>query len=310
MCCISVVIPLYNKKNQILKAIESVLRQSFQDFEIIIVNDGSTDGSGQVVSSLSDNRLRLIEQPNRGVSAARNTGIDRASGDFITFLDADDEWDSEYLQTQIDLTQKYPECDIFVTNYQFRYNSGKTQPTILRDISFGGEDGVLENYFKVASCSHPPITSITILARRECWMNTGRFPLNIRSGEDLLTWAKLVSNYKMAFSKKVCATYNLGDGYEFSKLPPRRQDMNDPVGRELKQIHKAHPDIPGFKKYISHWHKMRASVALRYGERVETIKESFKSLAYNPLNFKVVPFIGLALLPHSLCNAIIRKVRN
>ena len=103
---ISVVIPLYNKEKQVAHTLQSVLRQTFQDFEIVIVDDGSTDHSVEEVEKVRDTRIRLVHQQNAGVSAARNRGISEAKYDLIAFLDADDEWKPEYLETQYGLYQK------------------------------------------------------------------------------------------------------------------------------------------------------------------------------------------------------------
>ena len=93
---ISVVIPLYNKEEQIADTLQSIFAQTFQDFEIVIVDDGSTDNSVEEVEKFDDSRIRLIHQTNAGVSAARNRGIEEARGELIAFLDADDEWKPEY----------------------------------------------------------------------------------------------------------------------------------------------------------------------------------------------------------------------
>ena len=126
---ISIVIPLYNKAAVICRTMESVKQQIFSDFEILIVNDGSTDDSLSVLMDfLSENEavfknsVRLIEQENKGVSAARNQGIKEARGEIIAFLDADDEWLPDYLKTIAFLVEKYPECDIFGTAYSFKMN--------------------------------------------------------------------------------------------------------------------------------------------------------------------------------------------
>ena len=116
---ISVVIPLYNKEKQIKRTLQSVLTQTFQDFEIVIVNDGSTDNSTIEVEKIKDSRIRLIHQENAGVSAARNKGIEEAKYELIALLDADDEWKNKYLEVQYDLYKKYPKCDIFACNYEF-----------------------------------------------------------------------------------------------------------------------------------------------------------------------------------------------
>ena len=151
---ISVVIPLYNKEKQIKRTLQSILAQTFQDFEIVIVNDGSIDNSIIEVEKVKDSRIRLIHQKNAGVSAARNKGIEEAKYELIAFLDADDEWKSKYLEVQYNLYRKYPECDIFACNYEFVNEKHDISPTIIKKLSFEENDGILNNYFEVACVSH------------------------------------------------------------------------------------------------------------------------------------------------------------
>ena len=114
---ISVVIPLYNKERYIERAVYSVLSQTFQQFEIVIVNDGSTDGSVSVIERMNNPLIRLIHQKNGGVSAARNRGIEEARFEYIAFLDADDEWKENHLEVIAGLIRKFPECGVFGTSY-------------------------------------------------------------------------------------------------------------------------------------------------------------------------------------------------
>lgn len=302
---ISVVIPLYNKEQSIASTLQTVLKQTYQDFEIVIVNDGSTDHSVEEVAKVTDPRIRLIHQSNAGVSAARNQGIEEARGEFIAFLDADDEWNPDYLKTQYKLTQKYPECSVFACNYEFKDAQGKVTPTIIRKLPFKGEDGILSNYFEVASCSHPPLWTSAVMVKKSAMQLVSGFPVGIKSGEDLLTWARLACKYSIAYTKISQAIYNLGEGYNKKNLPPRRQDKGDPVGKILVELYKKYPKTRGMKAYISHWHKMRASVAIRYDERIETIYEVLQSLRYNIRNTKVMPFLILSLLPQKMRYRII-----
>ncbi len=106
---VSVVIPLYNKGLYIARALNSVLAQTFQDFEVILVDDGSTDDGAEVIGGVDDPRIQLIQQENLGVSAARNRGIEAARAELVAFLDADDEWLPCFLSKIIDLSDKYPE---------------------------------------------------------------------------------------------------------------------------------------------------------------------------------------------------------
>lgn len=292
---ISVVIPLYNKEQSIASTLQTVLNQTYQDFEIVIVDDGSTDHSVGEVTKMTDPRIRLIHQENAGVSAARNRGIEEAKGEYIAFLDADDEWKSDYLKTQYELTQKYPECSVFACNYEFKDGQGKITSTIIRKLPFKSEDGILSNYFEVASCSHPPICSITIMVKKNAIQSIGGFPVGIKSGEDLLTWARLAVNGKIAYAKQAYAVFNV-EGYSISEKPKRIPAEQDIVGQELKALLKAHPS-KGLRLYNALWHKMRSSIYLRLKMRKKSIREALISIRYNPLNYKLYIYIVLNLLP-------------
>ncbi len=111
----SVVIPLYNKEHYIAGTLRSVLTQTFPDYEVIVVDDGSTDHSLQACKEVRSDKIRVVQQANQGVSAARNKGIELAAGEYICFLDADDTWHPDYLQNIETIVQKYPQSDIFVT---------------------------------------------------------------------------------------------------------------------------------------------------------------------------------------------------
>jgi len=309
---ITVVIPLYNKAPFISRTLDSVAAQTYTDYEVIVVDDGSTDGSPEIAAnhqlstinyqlstdsklSTLNSKLKLIRQTNAGVSAARNRGIAEAQGEYIAFLDADDEWKPDYLATQISLVEKYPQCDVFATNYEFRDEIGNITPTIIRKLPFKGEDGELSNYFEVASCSHPPICSISIMVRKSAIESVGGFPVGIKSGEDLLTWARLAARYRIAYSKTPKSIYNIGTT-KMRGTPKRSIDENDYVGKELTSIAlQFKPDH--VNQYISHWHKMRSSVFLRQSLRKKSIHEAVIGLQYDPSNYKLYIYIILNLLP-------------
>ncbi|MDE7180535.1 MAG: glycosyltransferase [Muribaculaceae bacterium] len=184
---ISVVIPLYNKASFIEETLRSVFNQSYANYEIIVVDDGSTDNGPEIVGQLKNARLRLISQPNSGVSVARNTGIREARGEYIAFLDADDIWKPDYLQTQNDLITRYPQCDVFVTKYEFMNENGQVTPVPINKLPFSSEDGLLTNYFQVAACSYPPIWTGCVVVRKKVFEEIGYFPKGIKLGEDLIT---------------------------------------------------------------------------------------------------------------------------
>ena len=303
---ISVIIPLYNKANSIAAALDSVLAQTYQDFEVVVVDDGSTDDGAAIVERYIDPRIRLIRQGNAGVSAARNRGIEEAKGEYVAFLDADDEWMPEFLAEIVALQQEFSECRAQATSYFFNMY-GEDSSIILRKIPFDGVRGILTNYFEVASFSHPPVCSICVCVERALLLEIGGFPLGITSGEDLLTWTRIAVRTDWAYSLRALARYNLGAGYDKKNLPPRRQDEYDPVGKEFLAIYQANSHVVGLRKYISHWHKMRASTAVRYGECRETIYEVCEALKYNPLNYKALMLGLLAIFPTKIRKIIIEK---
>lgn len=295
-CTISIVIPLYNKEHSIQQTLQTVLSQSYQNFEIVIVNDGSTDNSVAEAEKVQDSRIRIIHQKNAGVSAARNKGIEEAKGEYIAFLDADDRWDKDYLLAQFGLISNFPSCDVFVSNYIFEQLNGKQTVTILQKLPFEKDEGILSNYFEVAACSHPPLWTSAVMARKTALKAVGGFPVGIKSGEDLLTWARLACKYQIAFSKKAMAVFCV-EGYAATEKPKRIPAEDDVVGRELNQLWKQHPDIVGLRAYNALWHKMRSSIYMRLGMRKQSVREALISLKYNGLNYKVYAFILLNFIP-------------
>lgn len=207
MPAVSVVIPLYNKSPYIARALNSVLAQSFQDFEVIVVNDGSTDGGEEIVSAYNDIRIHLINQKNQGVSAARNHGIDAARAELIAFLDADDEWLPEYLNTILRLRKKYPEAGMYTTARYSIYPDGSKSVSHCSGIPNNWE-GIIPSVFKSAALdgSFPGVTSSTAVPKKVL-TKIGFFPEGVSMSEDTDTWGKIGLYYKNAHSSKPLAIY-------------------------------------------------------------------------------------------------------
>ena len=301
---ISIVIPLYNKEDYIAKTIQSILTQTFQNFEIVIINDGSTDGSVKEVQCFEDKRIRLFEQTNAGVSAARNRGITEAQYEFIAFLDADDEWLPDYLMTIYSLINKYSTCSVFATQYILKSQSS-SQSIITQGLPFD-TDGIMDNYFYIASKNMPPLCASAICVKKEAMEKIGGFPLGIKSGEDLLTWARLAAIYQIAFNTSHLSIYH-NDVEKWE--PGRPTDNKDIVGMELKKLLKTINENQrnSLKNYIGFWHKMRASTFIRHNQRVLSIKETILSIFYNPWNIKTYAFFPLAFMPNSILKYLFGK---
>jgi len=284
---ISVVIPLYNKKDTILRALNSVFSQIRQPEEIIVINDGSKDGSEKIVADISHPLIRLISQPNTGVSAARNKGISEAQCEWIAFLDADDEWLPDYLETISRLSDKYPDCSVLATAYYLQNGGGIKEYIILNRLKLESEDGMLSNYFKVAAYSDPPLWSSAVVVRKSALEGIGLFPLGIASGEDLLTWARLAVRYKIAYCNRPLSVF-IKDDTAVSRTP----EEPDFVGSELIKLMQQH-NMPFFRHYISLWHKMRARSYLTLGYKTRAFHEILKSIWFFPLarTWYFLPFV-------------------
>lgn len=201
----SVVIPLYNKEHYIEKTIHSVLGQTCQDFEVLVVDDGSTDSSLELARKYECDKVRVIPQKNQGVSVARNTGIENARGRFICFLDADDEWRPEYLATIDSLTDKYPESAIFVTAYAVNMGNGKVNISTRLE----PETGCLSSYWLTLAKGYDFVWTSATTIRREVLIRAGLFKPGEKIGQDLDMWARVARiNPKVAYSSRICVDYN------------------------------------------------------------------------------------------------------
>lgn len=206
----SVVIPLYNKELSITNTVQSVLDQTCQDFEIVIVNDGSTDNSIKAVEAINDNRIRLIHQENQGVSAARNRGIKEAKYEWIAFLDGDDLWEPNHLEEITKMMELYPEEKVFVTSFVYSDNRPMFKHPRATPIF------KIENYFKEALKESLMWTSI-VVANKECFEKVGGFNEKLNRGEDLDVWARLAQKYQIIKSSKTTAIYSMEDETSLSK---------------------------------------------------------------------------------------------
>lgn len=208
----SIIIPLYNKSPYIEKALHSVISQTFQNFEVIIVDDGSTDGSAQQVEKLFQSqalfpeKYKLIKQPNQGVSTARNNGVKLAVYDFIAFLDADDWWSPEYLENMKQLIEKYPQAGIYASSYN-KVKYGKTTPAKIGVID-GFQDGLI-NYFQVYTKTlWMPIWTGATIIKKAVFEELEGFKPQLKLGEDFDLWVRVAENYPVAFINKPLAFYN------------------------------------------------------------------------------------------------------
>lgn len=214
----SVVIPLYNKENNIALTVDSVLNQDFRDFEVLIVNDGSTDHSLSVVNKITDERVRVIDKSNGGVASARNMGIQAAIYDWIAFLDGDDLWKPDYLSKMKKLINDFPEASFFGCQF---IKKGKGEDRIVNSIH--GKRGYIDDFFQKQT-EALLVSSSSVIVRKDCFDKTGYFNECYTRGEDLDMWCRLARNYKFAFEPTPLCYYLLdGEDRACKKKQPLNQ---------------------------------------------------------------------------------------
>lgn len=302
---ISIIIPLYNKEFFIRRTLNSVLSQTFQEFEIIIVDDGSTDNSLGEVKKINDKRIRIVRQKNAGVAGARNRGIEESKYALIAFLDADDEWLPNHLQELLDLKNNFPKCQIFATNYKIvDPDTNERFPVNTKVLDLDEQYGELINYFDVAIKTAPILWTSAIAVGKKAICEVGSFPVGVKLGEDLLTWARLADKYNIAYSKNITAIYNFKAYTEMLDNEPM-PDQNDVVGMGLKDIlDTTERNRSELRKYISLWHRMRCNLYIKNFKRIDALSEIIKALYYNPVMYKNYVLLLLCLVPHGLRNWI------
>lgn len=203
MVKVSVVIPLYQKVRWISRCLDSVAAQTCADFEVIVVDDGSTDGGGDVVRERADPRLRLVRQENQGEGAARNRGLAEARGEWVALLDADDEWRPQFLAAALAEVERDPALGAVFTNV-VDGDSG-------RELLQRGESGTLRDYFAfVLANAGFGMTASSTLVRREALLAAGGFRTGVSAGADLDAWARLAWRAPVAFVPAPLAVYHHG----------------------------------------------------------------------------------------------------
>ncbi len=206
----SVIIPLYNKEKYIERAVYSVLNQSIKNFELIIVNDNSTDNSLKIVENISDLRIKIFNRINNesGGYAARNLGISKSKFEYICFLDADDYWNPDFLKEINNLIKKYPEEKVFSTAWKEKSgNIEKTNSYFNRHKNKGIH--LITDFYKQSSAGCNPIHTITLCVKKSVIIEAGLFPEGkCKRGGDIETWMRLMLKNNLVWTPYIVAVYS------------------------------------------------------------------------------------------------------
>jgi glycosyltransferase involved in cell wall biosynthesis len=208
---ISIIIPAYNSEKTIKRTVESILNQSFSNFELIIINDGSNDSTLDVISSIYDSRIKVFTYPNAGANVGRNRGINLAEGEFVSFIDADDIWTQDKLQSQFQALQDNPEATVSYSwtdyiNEEDEFVVTGTHITANGDVY---EELLLTNFLE--NGSNP-------LIRKDALIELGGFDESLSAGQDWEMWLRLATKYKFVAVPKVQILYRLSPKSQSSNL--------------------------------------------------------------------------------------------
>jgi len=203
---VSIILPTYNRADVLTTSVQSVLRQSYSDFELLIVDDGSTDNTGIVVDSMNDTRVRYLKIPeNKGVAAARNEGIRQAKYDYIAFQDSDDHWKPDKLERQMAFLTQRPEASLLYCPYECKKADGATILVPDHNIPSEEKQGNIYQYMLLRNTIGTP----SVLVRRQCLERSGFFNESLTCLEDWELFLRISRDHEIAFQDEPMVLVNL-----------------------------------------------------------------------------------------------------
>ncbi|WP_254565644.1 glycosyltransferase family A protein [Oscillatoria sp. HE19RPO] len=312
---VSIIIPAYNAEATILETIDSVLKQTFTDFEILVINDGSQDKTPALVEAISDPRLQIITYPNGGVGVARNRGIALAKGEFIAFLDADDLWTTDKLEKQYDALQESPEAGVAYSWTCFMDVDGTaTPPTFHPSPRYEWTGNVYERLL-VQDFIH---SGSNTLIRREAIASAGEFDSTCASCEDWDYWLRVAANWSFVVVPRYQILYRRMPGSMSSKVEVMKREAL--IAME-KAYQAAPPELQPLKILtLTNFHKYCAELYLQRSDDINAVREAGKHLRLaifmqpkmigDRTTQKIaVKLLIKMLLPKSIANHLLQFIR-
>jgi len=246
----SIIVPLYNKAKSVRKTLLSIMNQTYTNFEIIVINDGSTDGSENVVAAMGNDKIRIYNQINQGVSVARNLGVEKAQYEQLVFVDADDLLAECYLENIAQLIGTFPLAGAYGTCYQY-YEGGENRPCKIYQM--GSKPTQFTNYFLTASRGDLPIVASGICIPKSVLYRVGLFPVGQSQGEDQDLWARIGLSYPVAVHPSVDITYVLDaeNRVSVNVIPLEELEFSKRLQRKLDSGVINDTMVPSIKRYIA-----------------------------------------------------------
>lgn len=274
----SVIIPLYNKEKYILNTLNTVINQTFTDFEIIIINDGSTDNSFNIASKIENNRIQIFTQKNQGAAVSRNNGIKKASGQYIALLDADDLWYPNHLKAlkkQIDL---FPNAGLYCNNYEVYYTP-KFKQNAHFNFKYDETCLIVKDFFKASIINCIAWTSAVAFSKNT--FNTiGGFDPYLKTAQDIDLWIRIALKHSVSFNPETTMSYKLYIDESLSK-----NEFNTIRYHFINKFLEQEKINSSLKLYLD---KNRYALAMRCktNNEYKIYEKLKKEINYSNLNFK------------------------
>lgn len=278
----SVVIPLYNKETYVLNTLYSVFNQTYTAFEVLVIDDASTDKSFDVVKQLDDARVRILKHPkNLGLSSTRNTGIEAAKNDYIAFLDADDCWDTNFLASIVMLIKKFPSHKVFATYYKENFNGTVFIPKTKLSKKSSGNLITIPNFFKL-NLGRLILTQSCLVVHKAALNELNNYDPSITFAEDIDFYIRCFSKFELAYYYKPCHT------------------QNTTVSNSLTQSSTSDKTYPDLKNYLGKSAELDAFIyfymyCFCQRLKLENRKEDFSALR-NMMNLRAINLLQVILL--------------
>ena len=287
----SIVVPLFNKAVYILRCLKSIQDQSFSDFEVIVVDDGSTDGSGTIAAGFCDPRFVVVTQENRGSGAARNRGIRDARAQLIAFLDADDTWEAQFLQAIVDLAKRYPEAGVVATGYRRCLGTGLDKLVTLRNRN-ADHTLTIDNYLRVARVGDV-VTSSSVGIRARVLAEAGGFLEGEPFGEDQELWIRLSLHAPIAYDTRILAVYHSEASNRMCRALDSKR-VRHPAIRSLLELLQQGTITPARRQQILlhiDWLSINYAVSMLYNCPRSEIEEAMRTVRLFTFRFRTTAFL-------------------
>lgn len=288
---VSAIIPVYNGEGYIEQALESIFVQNLSDIEILVIDDGSTDGSWERLQRYRD-RIRLFRQLNSGVAMARNHGLKNASGAYITFLDADDLWLPDKTERQLAFLNDHPEYGVCYGRYIFFDENGEISAR--NDKNYQGPTGWILNDILL----HIGFIGVgTMMVRRECVAHTGGFNEGLVTGEDTNWCMRLAHDFQFGFLPGPVSLYRVHAG-GLTKQPLKERGTIKSLDNVVELYPELHPSRNKIvREAYAIRHMLRCRALFREGLYDRSRTHGISALRYRPMTWQAWRYLLLSMVP-------------